>query len=242
MCSQAMIQTPPNSSGRPRRIVVIGTSGSGKTTTARQLAQRLGCPHVELDALHWEPNWTEAPLDVFRTRVAEALAGDAWVTDGNYSQVRDIAWGRADTVVWLDYSLPVVLWRVVWRTLRRSLTREELWSGNRESLRKALFSRDSIVLWSLQTYHRRRREYPALFARPEYAHLAVVRLPSPRATREWLTRLPAQSLKRPDASPDTKIPPGAGLQPAPGAAGNIPASDSEVIGPISSVTTSTMLD
>ena len=169
-----------------QRISVIGTSGSGKTTTAGQIAQRLGIPHVELDALHWEADWTPAPLDVFCKRVAQALSGDAWAVDGNYSKVRDIVWNRADTVVWLDYGLPVILWQLVRRTLRRTLTQEKLWSGNRESLGRTLFSRDSILLWALQTYRRRRREYPALLDQPAHAHLAVVHLRSPRATRDWV--------------------------------------------------------
>ncbi len=172
-----------------QRYAVIGTSGSGKTTLARQIATALGIPHVELDALNWGPDWTAAPLDVFRARVAEALAGPAWAVDGNYSRVRDLVWGRAETLVWLDYSLPLILARVVWRTLRRSLAREELWGGNRESLRMAFFSRDSIILWTLQTCKRRRREYPLLVAQPEYAHLELVRLRSPRAARLWLAEL-----------------------------------------------------
>ena len=172
-----------------QRFVVVGTSGSGKTTTAGQIAQRLGMPHVELDAIHWEPDWTMAPLDVFRERTAQALSGDAWVVDGNYSKVRDIVWNRADTVVWLDYALPVIMWQLVRRTLRRSLTREELWGGNRESLRMALFSRESILLWALQTYRRRRREYPMLFNRPEHVHLTVVHLHSPQGTCAWLLGL-----------------------------------------------------
>ncbi len=172
-----------------RRIVVVGTTGSGKTTLASQLARRFGCPHVELDALHWEPNWTEASLNVFRARTAQALNGDAWAVDGNYSKVRDVVWGRADTVVWLDYPLPLVLWRLVSRTFRRIFTREELWSGNRERFREQFFSRDSLFLWAFKTYRRRRREFPVLFKRPEYAHLTVVHLRSPRATREWLAGL-----------------------------------------------------
>ena len=172
-----------------QRFVVVGTSGSGKTTTAGQIAQRLGIPHVELDAIHWEPDWTMAPLDVFRERTAQALSGDVWVVDGNYSKVRDIVWSRADTVVWLDYTLPVIMWQLVRRTLRRSLTREELWGGNRESLRIALFSRESILLWALQTYRRRRREYPILLSQPEHAHLAIVHLRSPQNTRTWLSGL-----------------------------------------------------
>lgn len=156
---------------------------------ARKIAATLGIPHIELDALNWGPGWTEAPLDVFRARVAEALAGPAWAVDGNYSRARDLIWGRAETLVWLDYPLPLVMARVIWRTLRRSLTREELWAGNHESLRMALFSRDSIILWALRTYERRRREYPLLVAQPEYAYLELVRLRSPRAARLWLAEL-----------------------------------------------------
>ena len=82
-------------------MVVIGLSGSGKSTLAGQLAEILDCPHIELDALHWGPGWTPVPLELFRERTAQALGGEAWTTDGNYSKVRDIVWGRADTVVWL---------------------------------------------------------------------------------------------------------------------------------------------
>jgi adenylate kinase family enzyme len=171
------------------RIVVVGTSGSGKTTLAQRLGDHLGIPHVEMDALHWGPNWTPAPCEVFRRKVAEALSGDAWTTDGNYSAVRDIVWNRADTVVWLDYSLPLILWRVTTRTLRRMFAQEELWNGNRETFAASFLSRDSIILWAIQTYRRRRRDYPILFARPEYAHLAVVRLRSLAATRRWVASL-----------------------------------------------------
>jgi adenylate kinase family enzyme len=164
----------------------VGTSGSGKTTMAARLAEGLGLPHVELDAIHWGPGWTPLPVEEFRRRTAEALAGEAWTTDGNYSRVRDVVWSRADTLVWLDYALPIVLWRVIWRTLLRVVRREELWGGNRENLRASFLSRDSIILWALKTYHRRRREYPILLRRPEYDHLQVVHLRSPRQARRWL--------------------------------------------------------
>ncbi|HEY7847048.1 MAG TPA: hypothetical protein VIC83_02515, partial [Candidatus Limnocylindria bacterium] len=67
-----------------RRINVVGTSASGKTTFARALAARLAVPWVELDALHWEAGWTEADDAVMRERVRRAIAGDGWVVDGNY--------------------------------------------------------------------------------------------------------------------------------------------------------------
>lgn len=175
--------------GTGQRIAVVGTTGSGKTVLARELARRLGYPHVELDALQWDPGWTPAPTDVLRVRVASALDGDRWVVDGNYSRARDIIWGRADTVVWLDYALPVVLARLFRRTMKRLVTREELWGGNRESWRAQFLSRESLFLWALQTYGRRRREYPALLASPEHAHLRLVRLRSPGEAREWLSGL-----------------------------------------------------
>jgi adenylate kinase family enzyme len=175
------------------RIVVVGTSGSGKTTTARRIAQILNIPHVELDALHWEPHWIEADLAIFRQRADEATRGESWTLDGNYSKVRDIVWPRATTILWLDYSFPLVMWRIITRTLRRSLTREQLWNGNRETVRGAVFGRDSIILWSLTTYHRRRREYPELFARPEHSHLTVIRQRSPKETERWLAELATKS-------------------------------------------------
>jgi adenylate kinase family enzyme len=175
------------------RIHVIGVSGSGKTTLASRIAHLLDIPHVELDSLHWGPDWTPVPLEVFRVRTAQALSGDRWAVDGNYSKVRDIVWSRADTVVWLDYPLRVIMGRLAWRTLRRVVTREALWGGNRELVWMTLFSRDSILLWALQTYRRRRQEYPALLAQPEHAHLRVVRLRSPQKTESWLVGLARQS-------------------------------------------------
>ena len=162
---------------------VIGTSGSGKTTVAAALADRLGIRHVELDSLAWDPHWQSVPTPVLRTRVAGASAEDAWVIDGNYSAVRDIVWRRADTVVWLDLPRRVVMCRVISRTIRRMVSREVLWNGNRESLRTTL-SRDSIVLWAWTTFERRRRDYPRLFA--AHPHLSVVQLRSSEEVRAFL--------------------------------------------------------
>jgi adenylate kinase family enzyme len=173
-----------------QRISVIGTSGSGKTTLARQLSERLGISHVELDSLYHEPNWIEASTDVFRKRVEQSLSGNSWVVDGNYSKVRDIVWSRADTVVWLDYSLAVIMGRVVRRTFRRVVTQEELWNGNRESW-QTTFSGDSIILWALTTYRKNRKQYSILLSQPEYTHLKVVHLRSPKATSAWLESLTA---------------------------------------------------
>jgi len=152
---------------------------------ARRAAEALGVPFVELDALHWEPGWQEAPDEVLRERVSEATRGSMWVVDGNYSKVRDIVWDRVDTVVWLDYSFPRIFLRLLWRTLRRGILREELWSGNRESLPMAL-SKDSILLWAITSYPKNKERYTNLMAAPEYAHIRFLRHRTPRETEEWL--------------------------------------------------------
>jgi adenylate kinase family enzyme len=179
----------PRSLKQPhRRISVVGTIGSGKTTFARKTSKLLDAPHIELDALNWEPNWVEAPKDLFRERVKKSLQGDSWVADGNYHQVRDIVWSHADTVVWLDYPFRTIIARLTRRTLRRIRTHEKLWNGNREHIR-GLFTRDSVFLWAIRTYRRRRRQYPILLSKPEYRHLKVVRLRSPREATEFLSTL-----------------------------------------------------
>lgn len=172
-----------------QRISVVGTSGSGKTTLALAISQRLAIPHVELDYLHWEPNWVEVANDVMRDRVSLSLCGDRWVVDGNYSIVRDIVWARADTVVWLDYSWPVVMRRILWRTLSRVLTQQEVCNGNYETWQKSFMSRDSILLWAIRTYGKNRQKYQALFQAPEYNHLNFIHLRSPAAAKDWLFSL-----------------------------------------------------
>jgi adenylate kinase family enzyme len=171
-----------------RRIVVLGASGNGKTTVARTLAARLGVQHVELDALHHGPNWSEPSAEEFRQRVSDALAGNGWVADGDYSsKLGDLVLERADTVVWLDQPLPLILWRLWRRTVGRIRRREELWSGNRESWRTAFWGRESLFAWTIRSHFRKRRTLPRRFAR--YAHLRVVRLRSPRAVERYLAGL-----------------------------------------------------
>lgn len=175
---------------RFRRVLVIGTAGSGKTTLARYLAGGLVLRHIELDALHWAADWRPVPRALFRERVAAAAAAPGWVADGNYSAVRDLLWPLADTAIWLDYPLGLVLPRLLRRTVLRIITREELWAGNRERFQSQFLSRESLFLWAWRSARRRRRTYPILFRMPEYAHLRVVRLPTPRATSKWLQTIP----------------------------------------------------
>jgi adenylate kinase family enzyme len=177
-----------------RRVTVAGISGSGKTTTSRDLAARLGVPHIELDALHHGPGWTEATADELRARVRAALeaAPGGWVVDGNYRRkLGTLVLQRADTFVWLDLPLHVCLRRLWRRTWGRILRREELWNGNRETLRNTFLIRDSLFSWAIKRHRVHRREFPAVLA--AFPHLRVVRLRSAAAVERWLGQLSSTS-------------------------------------------------
>ena len=175
--------------GHTPRVVVVGSTGSGKTTLARQLSRLLHISHTELDSLNWEIDWTSAPTDVFRQRVQDALKGDTWVVDGNYRAVRDLVWPRATVLIWLDYPLRVLIWRLLQRTLRRTLRKEELWNGNRERFITQFLSRDSLFLWLFRTYWSIRCTLPLVLEQPEHSHLEVVLLRSQSETDDWLSGL-----------------------------------------------------
>jgi len=161
------------------KIAIIGTCGSGKTTLAKRLSRELDIPHVELDAINWEPNWKQVEDDVFYDHVKKAVAGEKWVTDGNYSRAsHDLIWPRADVVIWLDYPLYVILYRLVKRITRRAFTKEILWAGCKESLRRQFFSKDSIFVYAFKAYWKRRRTYPYLLSK--FANLKIIRVQNPK--------------------------------------------------------------
>lgn len=174
-----------------QRVVVVGATSSGKSTLAEQLAQRFDMDFIELDALHWEPNWQEAPLEVFRARVEKATQAEKWAAAGNYRIVRDLIWPQAEAVIWLDYPFLTVLWQLTRRTFRRWRYKEVLWGTNVEPLftHFKLWSQDSLFHWLFKTYWRRKREIPELLSRAEYSHLKLIRFGHPRETERWLESL-----------------------------------------------------
>jgi adenylate kinase family enzyme len=185
-----------------RRVSVVGDSGSGKSTLAAALAARLGVPYVELDSIFHQPGWTELPRDEFRARVEAVAAGENWVIDGNYTAVRDLVWARADTVVWLDLPRPLVMRRVIGRTLRRAVLRQELWNGNREPASNwlTLDPERSIIMWSWTQHAKYRVRYAQAMADPICAHLRFFRLRSPAEVRTFLRN---PSILREEESSDT---------------------------------------
>jgi adenylate kinase family enzyme len=169
-----------------RRVVVFGTTGSGKSWLAERLAERARLRLIELDKLNWGPNWVPAPIELLRHRVEREIRDGDWIVVGNYDSVRDLTWRAADTLIWLDLPIALVIWRLFWRTLRRSVTRENLWgTGNTESLVRSFFTRQSILLYALRTHRRNRRRF-AIDTEFLGRDKTVVRLTSARAVERFL--------------------------------------------------------
>jgi adenylate kinase family enzyme len=169
------------------RILVVGASGSGKSTVARFLAARLGVPWVELDAIYHGADW--APRPTFTEDVDTATRGVAWVVDGNYAPVRELLWSRADAVVWLDLPRWLVEWRVVRRSLARWVMRTELWNGNREASPLGWLDPGHPVRWSWTKHAEYRVRYAARFTDPAWAHLLRVRLRTRAEVQAFMMRV-----------------------------------------------------
>lgn len=149
------------------KVFVIGPSGSGKSTLARKMAAKMGAPYLELDSVNHQANWQPIDKDEFRKIVDTATDGEAWVIDGNYlSTIGQDVWARADAIVWLDRPFFVVLGRLVSRTLRRTLRREELWNGNRESFIGNFFTKDSVIYFMIGKWKSQKKKYNAIFNDP----------------------------------------------------------------------------
>ena len=147
----------------PRRILIHGVTGSGKSTAAVAIGAKLGYPVVLADDIGWLPGWVERPLGEQQAMVAAASAGDTWVFDSTYTKWRDVMIDRVELVVGLDYPRWLSLGRLLRRTARRIRTREAVCNGNYETLPKAL-SRDSIIVWHFRSWKRKRAIMRALAA------------------------------------------------------------------------------
>lgn len=173
-----------------KKINVIGTSGSGKSTFSRMLATKLDYPYLEMDAMFWKPNWQESSNDEFFSKLRSALAQDTWVLDGNYSRTTEIKWASVDHIIWIDYSFSRTVYQAVKRAFILSITKDELWgTGNFETFTKSFFSRDSVIAWTLKTYKLNRVRYTKISTNPKYSHITFVRLKNPKMAKKFIDEL-----------------------------------------------------
>jgi len=166
-----------------KRIVVVGNSGAGKSTLAKELASRLQLLYIASDSYYWEKGWMPTEATIVRQRIVKAVAGDFWVIDGNCIAERDVVWSKADTIIWLDYPLLLILWRVCRRNLQWVATQEQTWSGNSMTFGRAV----SGIRHSLKTYKQKQATYPGYLA--EFPHLKVVHILAPEQMKRWLAQI-----------------------------------------------------
>lgn len=146
-----------------QRIAIVGCSGSGKSTLAKRLVEAKGLRYIQSDALFWMPGWVQRPKDDFLRLLEEQVSAESWALDGNIGGRENIVLPRADTVIWLDYSRPFVMRRLLRRTIRRAWTKEPIFHDNAESWRMSFASKDSILLYAWQSHARIRQQYEALW-------------------------------------------------------------------------------
>lgn len=172
------------------KILVIGTSGSGKTTLAEKLSKLLDIKNIELDALNWKENWTQSSIEEFRKNIEDSIKDTkGYVLHSNYNKVKDLTWGNVDTVIWLDYSRIVVMWRVLKRTIRRIIIQEELWAGNKETFKNSFLEKDAIVFWAWRTYKKRKEQYSRMVEENPYKIKEFIILKRPKEAEALLKRV-----------------------------------------------------
>jgi adenylate kinase family enzyme len=169
----------------PKRILILGPSGAGKLTLARRIGNRLGLPVVHLDALYWNPGWSPSKTGLFRERMAEVAARDAWVIDGNYSSHLDLRLPRAEAVIWLRLPRYVYFPRAVWRSIRNyGRERGDTGAGNPEQFDWSFF-KDWV--WTYPT--RSRARHAELLANLPGGTRGII-LKSPAEVRKFTSDLP----------------------------------------------------
>lgn len=174
-----------------KRINVIGSSGSGKSTFSRKLSEKINYPYLEMDSMFWQSNWVESSNEEFFTKLTEQTSQPTWVLDGNYNRTASIKWAEVDTIIWIDYSFSRTVYQAIKRAIIRSITKKELWegTGNVESIRKSFFSKQSIILWTLNTYKKNRIRYQKLFKDPNYQHINFIRITNPKMAKNFIKKL-----------------------------------------------------
>lgn len=169
---------------------MVGTTGSGKSALALQLASRLNVPYIQLDKLFWKPNWEESKDEEFFEKIRLAVDKPRWVLDGNYGRTHHLTWKDADTVIWIDFPFWLTMYQNISRSVKRAISKTELWegTGNKESFFRML-SKDSIIRWLIKTYETNVKRYEERIKNPEFSHIKFIRLKSRQEVASFLNKV-----------------------------------------------------
>lgn len=172
-----------------RRILVFGVTGSGKTTLAKQIAERTGLPWHPVDDLTWGPDWVPVPDDDQRRRIRTVCADDAWILDHAYGRWLDVVLDRVQLIIGLDYPRLLSLSRLVRRTIANVAFRRPTCNGNVETWRGSISS-DSIVRWHFTSFRNKRARIRNWAAESTGEQgFQVITFRTPGATNRWLHSL-----------------------------------------------------
>lgn len=123
-----------------KKIIIIGSGGSGKSTFARKIGKKTGIQVFHLDKLYWKPGWIETGKEEWVEIVKGLTLGESWIIDGNYNGTMDIRVKAADTIIFLDYSRYICLWGALKRRLMYSKkSRPDMAEGCKEKLDMEFF-------------------------------------------------------------------------------------------------------
>ena len=166
-----------------RKVLVIGSCGSGKSVFSRRLGELTRLPVIHLDSHFWQPGWVETEKSAWKDRVTSLLAGEAWIIDGNYSGTMDLRLESCDTVIFLDLPRHICTWRVIKRVIQNyGRTREDLAPDCPEKFDL------SFIKW---TWNYRTRSRPAVIKRLERVQdrVSITWLSNARQVKDYLKTL-----------------------------------------------------
>ena len=168
--------------------MIVGANGAGKTVLAEKLSAHYNIKLIELDRIFWKPEWEKSTREEFYENVKKELSlHKEWIVDGNYySNVSELVWTAANVIIWLDYNMGLVARRVIVRTVKNIVFKRKLFDNNYDSFRRMITPKDSIVVWSLKTFRKKRRNYTELYNKHTNDEVKFYRFRKPWETEEFL--------------------------------------------------------
>jgi len=170
------------------KILIIGTSCVGKSTMAKKISEKLPVQYIDLDDLYWLPNWQVQDEKTFISDVSKICQKDNWVISGNYSKVQPLLIEATDHIIWLDYSMPRILFNFFKRTSLRFILKTKCCNGNQETLKDSIFSKNSLLMWILTTHKKRTQHYNNLYSSKQ-GEINLHRFTTQKAAKKYLKGL-----------------------------------------------------